>query len=154
MPPHSKCLYQHSRPLSRTRSWFSLFTSSPHISWSHLKSICLSQDMNAFPLEPSLLLSLFGSTEYSIIIFYLTANINSKWICTMLLFLSLGYITRDEILLVPSIFMQIMRAFFFEQLSNSPLCRCTTFSLSIIGWGISMLLIIIASFWLLLIKLW
>ena len=79
MFPSSSCFSQYSFPLS--------FSPQPDTSYSHLdpstlhteKSILFSfpRDIHVVLLEPSLLLSLFGSLGCSMIFFYFTANIHS-----------------------------------------------------------------------------
>ena len=57
----------------------------------------------------------------------------SEWVHTMLIFLSLSYLIQKDVFLVPSICLQISWGHhFFLQLSNTPLWKCTIFSISIL----------------------
>ena len=52
---------------------------------------------------PFLLPSLFGSVYYGIVILYLHLIPTYELVYTMLVFLSLGYLTQDDFFLVPPI---------------------------------------------------
>jgi hypothetical protein len=132
MTLNSNCLSKYSCPLSLPP----LCAPIPICLQSLYKSILfpLLREIHAFSLRSLLVHSLSGCVDCSIIILYFKANNHLKVSIYHGFLSGSGYLIQDFFFLVPDICLKISWCHFFKQLSDTPLCKHTTFIYLFFSW--------------------